>query len=148
MEDALQLPLPFDLSLDKIEKEIKKLRQSLEEAGDVNLTAIEDLEKQQTRFSFIKQQMDDMQASKAELLAIIRQLDSESRTLFKETFMCRVLCSIRFMGSGTVAVVARDLNRSSVGCELNPDYVKIIKERLQSDSCLDTGTVKYEFKKV
>ena len=43
---------------------------------------------------------------------------------------------------------ARELNRSSVGCELNPDYVKIIKKRLQSDSCLDTGTVKYEFKKV
>jgi DNA modification methylase len=53
-----------------------------------------------------------------------------------------------FMGSGTVAVVARELNRSSVGCELNPEYVKIIKERLQSDSCLDTGTVNYRFEKV
>ena len=53
-----------------------------------------------------------------------------------------------FMGSGTVAVVARDLNRSSVGCELNPEYVKIIKTRLQAGSCLDTGTVEYEFQKV
>ena len=53
-----------------------------------------------------------------------------------------------FMGSGTVAVVARDLNRSSVGCELNPEYVKIIKKRLQAGSCLDTGTVKYEFRQV
>jgi DNA modification methylase len=52
------------------------------------------------------------------------------------------------MGSGTVAVVARELNRSSVGCELNPEYVKIIKKRLQSDSCLDTGTVNYRFEKV
>jgi hypothetical protein len=53
-----------------------------------------------------------------------------------------------FMGSGTVAVVARDLNRSSVGCELNPEYIKIIKQRLQAGSCLDTGVVSYHFEKV
>ena len=53
-----------------------------------------------------------------------------------------------FMGSGTVAVVARELNRSSVGCELNPEYVKIIKKRLQADSQLDTGVVSYRFEKV
>lgn len=53
-----------------------------------------------------------------------------------------------FMGSGTVAVVARDLNRSSVGCELNPDYVKIIRKRLDADSQLDTGTVSYIFEQV
>jgi hypothetical protein len=50
-----------------------------------------------------------------------------------------------FMGSGTVAVVARDLNRSSVGCELNPAYVEIIKKRLDAGSQLDTGVVSYRF---
>ena len=64
----------------------------------------------------------------------------------KERSPCLVLDP--FMGSGTVAVVARELNRSSVGCELNPEYVKIIKKRLQSDSCLDTGTVNYRFEEV
>ena len=64
----------------------------------------------------------------------------------KERSPCLVLDP--FMGSGTVAVVARELNRSSVGCELNPEYIKIIKKRLQSDSCLDTGTVKYRFEEV
>lgn len=53
-----------------------------------------------------------------------------------------------FMGSGTVAVVARALNRSSIGCELNPEYVKIIKDRLQANSQLDTGVVSYQFRKV
>jgi len=53
-----------------------------------------------------------------------------------------------FMGSGTVAVVARELNRSSVGCELNPEYVKIIRKRLQADSQLDTGVVSYRFERV
>jgi hypothetical protein len=50
-----------------------------------------------------------------------------------------------FMGSGTVAVVARDLNRSSIGCELNPEYVKIIRKRLDAGSQLDTGVVSYQF---
>ena len=53
-----------------------------------------------------------------------------------------------FMGSGTVAVVARELNRSSIGCELNPEYVAIIKKRLQVDSQLDTGMVSYRFEVV
>lgn len=62
----------------------------------------------------------------------------------------RVPCLVLdpFMGSGTVAVVARELNRSSIGCELNPKYVKIIRARLNADSQLDTGVVSYRFEKV
>jgi DNA modification methylase len=59
----------------------------------------------------------------------------------------RVPCMVLdpFMGSGTVAVVARVLNRSSIGCEISPEYVKIIRNRLQVDSQLDTGIHKYHF---
>ena len=62
----------------------------------------------------------------------------------------RVPCVVLdpFMGSGTVAVVARELNRSSVGCELNPEYVKIIRKRLNADNQLDTGIVEYKFEVV
>jgi site-specific DNA-methyltransferase (adenine-specific) len=35
-----------------------------------------------------------------------------------------------FIGAGTTAVVAQRLGRSYVGIELNPDYVKMAKERL------------------
>ncbi|MFA5379706.1 MAG: DNA methyltransferase, partial [Dehalococcoidia bacterium] len=64
----------------------------------------------------------------------------------KERVPCLVLDP--FMGSGTVAVVSRELNRSSVGCELNPAYVEIIKKRLNAGSQLDTGVVSYRFEKV
>ena len=62
----------------------------------------------------------------------------------------RIPCTVLdpFMGRGTVAIVARDLGRSSIGCELNPDYIEIIKQQLQSNSCLDTGTIEYIFTKV
>jgi DNA modification methylase len=36
-----------------------------------------------------------------------------------------------FMGSGTVAVVAKKLGRNFIGIELNPEYVKIAEERLK-----------------
>ena len=34
------------------------------------------------------------------------------------------------MGSGTTAAVATKLGRFAMGCELNPDYVELIRERL------------------
>jgi hypothetical protein len=54
-----------------------------------------------------------------------------------------------FMGRGTVALVSRELGRSSVGIELNPEYVNIARENLQKGSqALDTGVVNYRFEKV
>jgi DNA modification methylase len=41
-----------------------------------------------------------------------------------------------FMGSGTVAKVARDHQRHAVGIELNPEYCRMIAERLQQLSLL------------
>lgn len=38
-----------------------------------------------------------------------------------------------FMGSGTTGLAARNLNRNSVGYEINPDFIKIIKERIGTD---------------
>tara|TARA_R100000808_G_scaffold22392_1_gene48704 strand:+ start:6125 stop:6934 length:810 start_codon:yes stop_codon:yes gene_type:complete len=39
-----------------------------------------------------------------------------------------------FMGSGTTAYVAQELSRKWIGVELNPDYIKIIKERTQQQT--------------
>ena len=52
-----------------------------------------------------------------------------------ETVPCVVLDP--FGGSGTVAKVARDLGRSSVMIELNPEYVGIMKKRLRCGGQLD-----------
>jgi DNA modification methylase len=39
-----------------------------------------------------------------------------------------------FMGSGTTAAVSERLNRQYIGCELNPEYEKLQKERLKQPS--------------
>ena len=49
-----------------------------------------------------------------------------------------------FGGSGTVAEVCRDLGRSSTLIELNPKYVKMIRDRLRIGEQLDTGVCRYE----
>lgn len=38
-----------------------------------------------------------------------------------------------FMGSGTTALAARNLGRNSVGYEINPDFIPLIKERIGTD---------------
>ncbi len=86
IEEAATLHFPSNRSIEQTERQIKSLRHSVQQFGDVNLTAIEDLEKQETRQGFLKQQLDDMQHSKIDLINIIQQLDGESEKLFKETF--------------------------------------------------------------
>lgn len=86
IEEAVKVSAGIGRTLDQTEKLIKSLRQQLQDCGDVNLTAIEDLEKHQERYTFLNQQIGDMQHSNKELLAIIRELDGECYKQFKETF--------------------------------------------------------------
>ncbi|MBA3721294.1 MAG: chromosome segregation protein SMC [Parachlamydiaceae bacterium] len=76
----------LDKTLEQAEKQIRSLRQSIQAAGDINMASIDDLDKHETRFTFLKQQLEDMSMSKQELLEIISQVDGESRKLFKQTF--------------------------------------------------------------
>jgi DNA modification methylase len=39
-----------------------------------------------------------------------------------------------FMGSGTTAIAAQNMGRDYIGFELNPDYIKIAKKRIEKAS--------------
>lgn len=71
---------------EKSEKEIKQLKTFFEECGGVNLAAIEDCEKSEERAKFLKDQMEDLNKGRSELLSLIHDLDKESRQAFKTTF--------------------------------------------------------------
>jgi len=64
----------------------------------------------------------------------------------EETIPCVVLDP--FGGSGTVAKVARDLGRSSILIEINPEYVQIAKKRLRIGEQLDSGVCEYFVRKL
>jgi DNA modification methylase len=44
-----------------------------------------------------------------------------------------------FMGSGTTAVVAVKLLRKYVGCEINPEYIKIAEKRISEENGFEFG---------
>jgi DNA modification methylase len=75
----------------------------------------------------------------AETLSVIWQ---PSCTCNAEIVPCVVLDP--FGGSGTVAKVARDLNRDAILIELNPAYVEIARRKLRANEQLFTGAVKVE----
>jgi len=53
-----------------------------------------------------------------------------------------------FGGSGTVADISREQNRSSILIEINPDYIDLQKQRLRINEQLDTGICSIEVIKV
>lgn len=84
--EAREINASMDLSIDQMEKQMRQLRQFIDNAGDINMTSIEECEKHKTRYQFLNEQMDDLGSSKEELIAIIADLDVESRKIFRETF--------------------------------------------------------------
>lgn len=81
--------------------------------------------------------------SKNDQNPIVRTIDWQpSCTCNAETVPCVVLDP--FGGSGTVAKVARDLNRDAILIELNPTYVEIARRKLRADEQLFTEAVKVE----
>jgi len=46
-----------------------------------------------------------------------------------------------FMGSGTTALAARKLNRNSIGYEINPEFIPIIKNKIGQDDVLSSVSV-------
>ena len=50
-----------------------------------------------------------------------------------------------FLGSGTVSLVAKKLQRNSVGYEINPEFVPIIKEKMQVDKSDIFENASYDF---
>lgn len=86
IDQAKALGFTADRSIDQTEKEIRYLRQALEQAGDVNMMSIEACDEHKARYYFLNKQIDDLTTSKQELVKIIAELDEESRKIFKKTF--------------------------------------------------------------
>lgn len=85
-DEARKEAAEIEKSMGDMEREVRMLRKALQEAGDVNMTSIEEYAALKERYEFLNVQLDDLDAAKTELVQIITELDSESRKIFKEVF--------------------------------------------------------------
>lgn len=67
-------------------REIKELDDAIRRLGPVNMEAIEEEAELEERFEFLSAQITDLNNSKEQLLAVIAQINKDSRELFGTTF--------------------------------------------------------------
>lgn len=86
VEDTDILNMEISVSKEEAESRLKELKSWMDKSGAINMTAIEEFESVKERYGFIEEELDDLMKSKEELLQITKQLDQQSRKLFRQTF--------------------------------------------------------------
>jgi chromosome segregation protein len=85
-----ELDLPTDMTGEPdwvfVESIVTDIKRRLDAMGPVNLDAIDEYEELEERYTFLKNQHDDLVSSKSELLEVIERINTETRRLFSETF--------------------------------------------------------------
>lgn len=84
-EAAYQLAESIE-DVEQVRRKVKLLKQSIEELGPVNLTAIEEFERVQERHVFLSEQRNDLLMAKETLHEAIKEMDGEMTARFNETF--------------------------------------------------------------
>ena len=73
--------------VEQVRRKVKLLKQSIEELGPVNLTAIEEFERVQERHVFLSEQRNDLLMAKETLHEAIKEMDGEMTARFNDTFI-------------------------------------------------------------
>lgn len=83
-ESAKQENTETDLA--QVKQKAQLLKLGIEELGEVNLGAISEFERIDTRYSFLSQQQADLLAAKAQLVQSMDEMDTEAKNRFKAAF--------------------------------------------------------------
>ena len=73
-------------SVPKASRRINELRREINGLGNVNVGAIEEFDRVNTRYTYLTGQRDDVEKAKEELLGVIENITSEMTVIFKEQF--------------------------------------------------------------
>ncbi|QDU34498.1 Chromosome partition protein Smc [Poriferisphaera corsica] len=85
--DGLDEPSdPFEIAWDEVEKEINELRGKIHRLGNVNLDAIAEQEDLEVRHDDLIEQVKDIEEAKEQLESLIDEINTNSRTMFMQTF--------------------------------------------------------------
>nr|WP_106784145.1 chromosome segregation protein SMC [Lysinibacillus timonensis] len=84
-EFAKELAIDIE-DVDQTRKKVKLLKQSIEELGPVNMTAIEEYDRVLERHTFLTEQRNDLLEAQDTLHEAIKEMDEEMSTRFSESF--------------------------------------------------------------
>ncbi len=84
--EAEKTDVPEGLSLTESRREAGRMRQQIRELGPVNVNAIEEYKEVSERYTFIREQHEDLVKAADSLKKIIRELEAGMRTQFQEKF--------------------------------------------------------------
>ena len=108
---AQALRQPVD-SVTRWNKEIGELRRSISALGTPNLGAIEEYERVNTRYEFLRGQRDDVEKAKKELLDVIQDVTNEMKDVFvgkfREIDACFRETFLELFGGGKAALMLED----------------------------------------
>ena len=124
-----------------VAEQVAALQQRLDDMGPVNLVAIEEYEETEQRHQFLATQHDDLVNAKMQLLEIINRMNTQTKTMFMETFE-KIRDNFRAMfvdvfGGGKADLILSDEN------DLLESGIEIVArppgKQLQSISLLSGG---------
>ena len=84
--EAAKVQFPLSEDIDTSRKKLKLIKMAIEELGTVNIAAIEEYERVSERYSFLKEQKDDLLEAKGTLYQVIGEMDDEMTKRFETTF--------------------------------------------------------------
>ncbi|MBM7608327.1 chromosome segregation protein [Lysinibacillus composti] len=84
-EEAVEQAIEIE-NIDQIRRKVKLLKQSIEELGPVNLSAIDEYDRVLERHTFLTEQRNDLLAAQDTLHEAIKEMDEEMTTRFIESF--------------------------------------------------------------
>ncbi|WP_202079881.1 chromosome segregation protein SMC [Caldalkalibacillus salinus] len=77
---------PLEDEYDTVKQEVDALKLQIQQLGAVNIGAIEEFERLEERYQFLKSQEEDLVQAKEKLYQVIAEMDEEMTKRFKETF--------------------------------------------------------------
>ena len=138
-EDAILCKKDIDMS--GANKEIKVIRKELKEIGDVSIHSIEEYEEVSERYTFLKEQHDDLVEARNSLKRLIRELEKEMKEKFIACFdvvkihFAEIFESLFVGGSAELTLLdPENVLESDIGINVQPPGKK-----LQNISLLSGG---------
>ena len=71
---------------DAVATQVAAIQKRVDDIGPVNLVAIEEYDETEQRYTFLTTQHDDLVKAKEQLLEVINRINTETKTMFVETF--------------------------------------------------------------